>query len=86
MLAISLNPISWVTDAASAVVGGAAIYDVFMDRAERIELTEILATVEGDVFMDDLRANERWQEVSCEEHRPEGDLPGYRYVTLERAS
>ncbi|WP_265529080.1 dihydrofolate reductase [Sphingomicrobium marinum] len=69
-----------------SVIGGAAIFEMFEPVANRIELTEVLAEVDGDVFMPDLRGSENWHEVAHEDHPPAGDLPGYRYVTLDRAS
>lgn len=68
-----------------SVIGGAEIFRLFEPIADRIELTEVLAEVAGDVTMPDLRANERWQEVASEDHLPTGDTPGWRTVTLVRA-
>jgi dihydrofolate reductase len=42
-----------------AVIGGAEIYALFMDRATRIELTEVHRTVEGDTKMPPLGAGWR---------------------------
>ena len=66
-----------------AVVGGSAIYDVFRPLADRIEVTEIHADYQGDVFMKPL--NEEWTEVAREDHAAEGDLPGFSFVTYRRA-
>ena len=38
-----------------SVIGGADIFDLFMPLADRIELTEILADVSGDTFIEDPR-------------------------------
>ncbi|WP_068088644.1 dihydrofolate reductase [Novosphingobium rosa] len=65
-----------------AVVGGAEIYALFMDRASRVELTEVDLTVEGDTHMPPLGA--QWHEVSRETHAPEGSRPGFAFVTLTR--
>ena len=65
-----------------AVIGGAEIFRQFMPLAQRIELTEVLADVDGDTFLDDPRMAE-WREVWREEH-PDEELP-FRFVTLERA-
>ena len=70
---------------ALSVIGGAAIFDLFEPLAERIELTEVLAEVEGDVSMPDLRSNERWCEVAHEDHEATADTPAWRTITLVRA-
>jgi dihydrofolate reductase len=66
------------------VIGGTSIFEMFHDLARRIELTEVLAEVEGDTFMDDPRNTGKWREVACEDHLPEGTREGYRFTTLER--
>jgi len=68
-----------------SVIGGAAIFDLFEPIADRIELTEVLAEVQGDVSMPDLRSSERWSEIASEDHMPTGSTPGWRTVTLVRA-
>ena len=68
-----------------SVIGGAAIFDLFEPIADRIELTEVLAEVQGDVSMPDLRSSERWSEIASEDHMPTGATPGWRTVTLVRA-
>lgn len=69
-------------DGEVAVVGGAEIYALFMDRAARVELTEVDLTVEGDTFMPPLGA--QWHEVSRETHAPDNGRPGFAFVTLKR--
>lgn len=68
-----------------SVIGGAAVFELFEPIADRIELTEVLAEVDGDVTMPDLRSSERWQEVASEDHLPTATTPGWRTVTLIRA-
>jgi dihydrofolate reductase len=65
-----------------SVIGGADIFRLFMGLAGGVELTEVLADVEGDTFMEDPRSSGQWREVACEDHSGE-PLP-YRFVTLER--
>ena len=65
------------------VIGGAAIYDVFMPLAHRIELTEIHAEYEGDTFMKPL--GPEWEVIAREDHAAEGDAPAFSFLTLERA-
>src|SRR5690348_11899184 len=64
-----------------SVIGGAELFSLFLPLADRIELTEVLADVPGDTFIDDPREG-GWLETFREEH-PEGHLP-FRFVTLER--
>jgi dihydrofolate reductase len=68
-----------------SVIGGAAIFELFEPIADKIELTEVIAEVDGDVSMPDLRSSERWQEVAYEDHMPTIDTPAWRTVTLVRA-
>lgn len=67
-----------------SVIGGAAIFDLFEPIADKIELTEVIAEVDGDVSMPDLRSSERWREVASEDHMPTADTPAWRTVTLVR--
>lgn len=69
---------------AVSVIGGAEIFALFLPMADRIELTEVLAEVDGDTVMDDPRDVGRWRETWSEDHLPEGERPGFRFVTLER--
>ena len=68
-----------------SVIGGAEVFALFEPIADRIELTEVLAEVDGDVAMPDLRSSERWREVASEDHLPTGTTPGWRTVTLVRS-
>ncbi len=68
-----------------SVIGGAAIFDLFEPIADKIELTEVIAEVDGDVSMPDLRSSERWREVAYEDHMPTATTPAWRTVTLVRA-
>ncbi len=56
-----------------SVIGGADIFRLFLP----------LADVDGDTFMDDPRSTGEWREVAREDHL--GDVPPFRFVTLERA-
>lgn len=68
-----------------ALVGGGEIYRLFLPRADRIELTEIHVSPDGDVFAPEF-AEEVWTETFREDHPPAGDTPGFSFVTLERRS
>jgi dihydrofolate reductase len=69
---------------AVSVIGGADIFSLFLPIADLVELTEVLAEIEGDTMMDDPRDVGPWREVTCEDHLPDGDTPGFRFLTLER--
>ena len=64
-----------------AVIGGAEIFALLLDRAERIELTEVHAEPEGDVVVP---AFTGWTEITREDHPADGDRPAYSFVTLTR--
>jgi dihydrofolate reductase len=67
-----------------SVIGGADIFVLFLPIADRIELTEVLADIEGDTLMPDPRASGAWRETWSEEHPAEDGRPQFRFVTLER--
>ena len=66
-----------------SVIGGAQVFGMFLPLADRIELTEVLAEVVGDTFLDDPRSTGDWREIARDDH-PDDDPP-FRFVTLERA-
>jgi dihydrofolate reductase len=66
-----------------AVIGGAQIYALFLDIADRIELTEVHAAPPGDTAMPD--PGPGWRETAREDHAAEGGRPAYSFVTLVRA-
>ncbi len=68
-----------------SVIGGAEVFAMFMAVADRLELTEVLADIEGDTSMPDPREAGGWVEVESEDHPAESDRPAFRFVTLERA-
>jgi len=68
-----------------SVIGGAAVFDLFEPIADRIELTEVIAEVPGDVTMADPRSSERWREIAYEDHEAAGDTPAWRTISLVRA-
>ena len=61
-----------------SVIGGADVFALFLDRADRVELTEVHAAPDGDVVVP---AFAGWREVAREDHAGE---PGYSFVTLAR--
>jgi dihydrofolate reductase len=68
-----------------SVIGGAAVFAIFEPIADRIELTEVIAEIAGDVTMPDLRSSERWREVAHEDHQAAGETPAWRTISLVRA-
>lgn len=71
-------------DEPASVIGGAEIFDLFLPIADRIELTEVLAEIEGDTAVADPRSMGGWRETFREEHPAEGNAPAFRFLTLER--
>jgi len=66
------------------VIGGANVYAQLLDRADRMELTEIDHVFEGDVRFPDFDRH-RWAVVREESHAPDEANPWpYRFITLER--
>jgi len=68
-----------------SVIGGAEIFQLLLPHTTRIELTEVLADVDGDTMMPDPRDSGGWHETWREEHPAEAGRPAFRFVTLERA-
>ncbi|HSJ77859.1 MAG TPA: dihydrofolate reductase [Erythrobacter sp.] len=66
-----------------AVIGGAAIYDVFMPIAHRIELTQIHAEYSGDTFM--AEPGDDWVLEGREDHAADGAHPAFSFLTYRRA-
>ena len=65
----------------AAVIGGAEVFALFLDRADVVELTEVHAEPEGDAIVPAFR---NWRETAREDHPAEGDRPAYSFVTLVR--
>ncbi len=65
------------------VIGGAEIYNLFLPIADRIELTEIAASPEGDAFVPAFDVHE-WQEIARAPHAAQGEAPAFDFVTLVR--
>lgn len=68
-------------DGEVAVIGGAEVYALLLDRADRIEMTEVHLSPSGDATVP---AFAGWHETRREDHAADGDRPGYSFVTLER--
>jgi dihydrofolate reductase len=66
-----------------AIIGGAAIYDLFWPLAARIELTQIHADYPGDTFMK--APGPDWALVAEAHHPAEGAHPAFTFQTYRRA-
>jgi dihydrofolate reductase len=62
------------------VIGGAQLYRVSIPRADRLYITEVHASVEGDARLPDIDWSQ-WREASREDH---SGSPGYSFVRYER--
>jgi len=65
----------------AAVIGGAEVFALFLDRVDRVELTEVHASPEGDAVVPDFAG---WREVAHADHVADGERPAYSFVTLVR--
>jgi len=66
-----------------SVVGGAEIYALTLDHADRIELTEVALEPEGDTVVPPFDPA-AWTETARETHPAEEGRPAYTFVTLVR--
>jgi dihydrofolate reductase len=64
-------------DDTAFVIGGGSVYEAFLPLADRMELTEIHASYEGDTHFPAF--DEEWQEVEREEHEE------FAFVSYERS-
>lgn len=64
------------------IVGGAAVYAAALPRCTRLFITEVHASVEGDVRFPAF-AREQWRETARERHAGDGEFD-YSFVVLER--
>ncbi len=67
-----------------AVIGGSEIYAQSMDRADRLEITEVHASPAGDTYFPAVDKTQ-WEEVARERHPagPDDTVP-FSYVTYRR--
>ena len=66
------------------ICGGASVYKQFLPLADRLYLTYIHHSFEGDTFFPKFAASE-WKEISREDHQPdEKNLYQYSFVVLEK--
>ena len=66
------------------VLGGADIFAQWMNIADRLEVTEVHATPDGDTRLSPIDTAE-WEEVARERHaKANGESADYSYVTYRR--
>lgn len=66
------------------VIGGAEIYREALPLAQRLYLTEVHASIEGDAWLPEIDWAD-WREVQRERHAAEGNNPyDYSFVVYER--
>ena len=68
----------------AAVIGGASVFALYEEIADRIEMTVLHRDYDGDTFYS-LAAPEDWVEGAREDHPAQGVAPAYSFVTLARA-
>jgi dihydrofolate reductase len=67
------------------IVGGAELYRESLGRANRLYLTRVRATIEGDTFFPDIEWN-NWQLVESEDHDAnEKNEYAYRFEIYDRS-
>jgi dihydrofolate reductase len=66
-----------------AIIGGAAIYALFLPLAHRIELTQIHSDYPGDTVM--AEPGREWVLEGREDYAADGAYPAYSFLTFRRA-
>ncbi|KEI70057.1 dihydrofolate reductase [Endozoicomonas elysicola] len=67
------------------VIGGEQIYRLAIEQADRLYLTRVYQSFDGDAFFPEI-AQQQWRETSREDIQPEHDQPlTYSYLVLDRA-
>ncbi len=68
------------------VIGGAEIYGIALEQADRLYLTEIYTAIDGDTVFPEIDRS-HWREMSRQDHAPEEpDGPAFSFIVLERAA
>jgi dihydrofolate reductase len=77
--ALSLCP----NDSEVFVIGGAEIYKAALDKTDKIFLTRVHQSFEGDAYFPELSPN-KWVETAREYHEPDEKNPiPFSFITLE---
>lgn len=67
------------------IVGGAQLYKQVLPRCERLFLTKIELTIEGDAFFPELDLSQ-WEEEACERFEADGNNScAYSFLQLKRS-
>jgi dihydrofolate reductase len=66
------------------VIGGAEIYRLFLNLADKIELTEVALKPDGDTRLEPFDPAV-WTETARIKNAAEGQVPAFDFVTLQRA-
>jgi dihydrofolate reductase len=66
------------------VIGGAEVYRLFLPHADRIELTKVALSPEGDIILEEF--GPEWVVADRESHQAQDNVPGFEWVKLKRAS
>jgi dihydrofolate reductase len=64
------------------VIGGAEVYAQFLPIADRIEVTYVHLSPEGDAKAP--KFGKEWKQVAREKHAAENTIPAFEWVTLRR--
>lgn len=68
------------------VIGGAELFSQWLHMADRLEITQVHATPDGDTFLAPVSPKD-WQEVARVRHmKGENDTADFSYVTYKRHS
>jgi dihydrofolate reductase len=69
-----------------SIIGGAQIYALALPRADRIYLTRVHASPDGDTFFPQID-KAQWREISSQRHAAgPGDSADYSFILFERES
>lgn len=67
------------------IIGGGRIYEAMLPYADKLYLTFIDLSVEGDTYFPDYQSHAQWREIERETHEAdEKNRLNYAFVTLER--
>ena len=66
------------------LIGGAQLYAQGLEQADRLYLTRVALSPEGDAWFPEFEASQ-WKLVSNVENAPEGEKPAYSFEVWERA-
>ncbi len=83
-LAIASSQVSDTSVNEAMLIGGAELYRHALALTDRIYLTKVHTTVDGDAFFPAIDESQ-WVQVSSERHESNGEPPlGYEFCLLER--